>query len=53
MKSRRCDHTMGDNAHITDVGGLVHEGPDLVCDAEVSILHVCFRDLGDVATDRR
>ena len=24
-------HTVGDNAHVTDVGGPVHQGPDLVC----------------------
>ena len=22
---------MGDDTHVTDVGGLVHEGPDLIC----------------------
>ena len=31
MRSKRCDRTMGDNAHVADVGGSVHQGPDLVC----------------------
>ena len=27
---------MSDNTHVTDVGGLVHKGPDLVCRCNVS-----------------
>ena len=26
---------MSNDTHVTDVGGLVHEGPDLVCIAEI------------------
>lgn len=31
--------TMGNDTHVTDVGGLVHEGPNLVCE-----LHVPYRN---------
>lgn len=31
----RDRRTMSNNTHVTDVGGLVHESPDLVCIAAI------------------
>ena len=49
----RDRRTMSNNTHVTDVGGLVHKGPDLVC----SCLSLAQRKLGVVCcisyTNRR
>jgi hypothetical protein len=32
--------TVGDNTHVTDIGGFVHEGPYLICESKKGELDV-------------